>query len=83
MKNQASFAWKANSEGLNKKNNTFQLNYNSCIADGKEYCFRTILIVNQLSEKAISFPSTMVLFIKNDIKSTSEEVITFPSTLTI
>ena len=70
MKNQASFAWKANSEGLNKKNNTFQLNYNSCIADGKEYCFRTILIVNQLSEKAISFPSTMVLFIKNDIKST-------------
>ena len=70
MKNQASFAWKANSEGLNKKNNTFQLNHNSCIADGKEYCFRTILIVNQLSEKAISFPSTMVLFIKNDIKST-------------
>jgi len=66
MKNQASFAWKANSEGLNKKNNTFQLNYNSCIADGKEYCFRTILIVNQLSEKAISFPSTIVLLSFNE-----------------
>jgi hypothetical protein len=35
MKNQASFAWKANSEDSNKKNNTIQLNHNSELIDGK------------------------------------------------
>ena len=34
MKNQASFAWKANSADSNEKNNPSQLNNNSCIADG-------------------------------------------------
>ena len=44
MKNQASFAWKANSEGLNKKNNTFQLNYNSELLDENGFYFRATLV---------------------------------------
>ena len=67
MKNQASFAWKANSEGLNKKNNTFQLNHNSCIADGKEYCFRTILshkgIITQRVSLLLSAEAQVYVFL--------------------
>jgi hypothetical protein len=61
MKNQASFAWKANSEGSNKKNNTFQLNHNSELLDENGFYFRARLIGNQLSEKVKPFPSIMVI----------------------
>ncbi len=71
MKNQASFAWKANSEGLNKKNNTFQLNHNSELLDENGFYFRATLLERllcgtQRSEKVKPFPSTIVLLSFNE-----------------